>query len=59
MSITSVVDGNKVNIQISGRFDFSGHKEFRDAYRNTPAGSDNEFIIDLSSTEYREKPPPT
>ncbi|MDX2507148.1 MAG: STAS domain-containing protein [Gammaproteobacteria bacterium] len=52
MPIASTVDGNKVNIVISGRFDFSSHKEFRDVYRNAPSGSDNEFIIDLSATDY-------
>jgi len=52
MSITSMVDGNKINIIISGRFDFSNHKEFCDAYRNTPSGGSNEFIIDFSTTEY-------
>lgn len=52
MSITSTVNGNAVNITISGRFDFSCHKEFRDAYRDTPSGSGNEFVIDMSGTEY-------
>lgn len=52
MSITTSVNGNKVNISISGRFDFASHKEFREAYRNTPEGSSNEFIIDMSGTEY-------
>ena len=52
MPISSTVNGNTVNITISGRFDFSCHKEFRDAYRNTPAGSGNEYVIDMSGTEY-------
>lgn len=52
MSVTCNVSGNVVNIVVSGRFDFGSHKEFREAYRNTPSGSDNEFVIDLSSTEY-------
>ena len=50
MSVTSTVSGNVVNISISGRFDFSCHKEFRETYNGTP--SSNEFIIDLSGTEY-------
>lgn len=52
MSIISSVDGDTVNINISGRFDFSCHKEFRDAYRNTPSGGGNSFIINMSGTEY-------
>ena len=52
MPITSNSNGNVVDIVISGRFDFSVHKEFRDAYSNTPSGSATEFIIDMSQTEY-------
>ena len=52
MSIKSTTNGNKINISIGERFDFSNHKEFREAYRNTPEGSANEFIIDMSVTEY-------
>jgi len=52
MSITSTVNGNKVNITISGRFDFNCNKEFRDVYYNTPSGSNNEFVVDMSGTEY-------
>ena len=37
MPITSTVNGNAVNITISGRFDFSCHKEFRDAYEQAVA----------------------
>ncbi len=52
MSVTCNVNGSVVKITISGRFDFASHKEFREAYRNTPSGSDNEFIMDMSGTEY-------
>ncbi len=52
MSVSCNVSGNIVNISIAGRFDFASHKEFREAYRNAPAGSSNEFIIDMSATEY-------
>ncbi len=52
MSVTSTVNGSVVNIHISGRFDFSSHKDFREAYRSTPAGSKNEYNIDMSETEY-------
>ncbi len=52
MSVSSSVNGNAVNISITGRFDFSCHKEFREAYRNTPSGSDNEYTIYMAATEY-------
>jgi len=52
MPITSVANGNTVNITISGRFDFSVHKEFRDAYSGQSSGSNNEYVIDMSQTEY-------
>jgi len=52
MSVSCNVSGNKVNISVSGRFDFSSHKEFREAYRKAPSGSNNEYLIDLSATDY-------
>ncbi|MCU7835517.1 MAG: STAS domain-containing protein [gamma proteobacterium symbiont of Taylorina sp.] len=52
MPITSSSNGNTVNITISGRFDFSVHKEFRDAYSSLASGESNEYIIDMSQTEY-------
>ena len=44
MPVHSTIDGNKVNITISGRFDFSLHKEFRDSYSNSAAGSETELV---------------
>lgn len=52
MAITSTTEGDTITINISGRFDFSCHKEFREAYRNTPAGTANRFVINMSGTEY-------
>ena len=52
MPINSTTDGNTVKMTITGRFDFSVHKEFRDAYSNTPAGSGTIFVIDMTQTEY-------
>lgn len=52
MSVSCSVNGNAVNISVVGRFDFGSHKEFREAYRNAPAGSSNEYVIDMSATEY-------
>jgi len=52
MSVASTINGNIVNISVSGRFDFTCHKDFREAYRNTPAGNTNEFIVDMTAAEY-------
>jgi anti-anti-sigma factor len=43
-------DGKVVTIKISGRFDFSTHQEFRDAY----SGSMNaaRYVLDLGHTDY-------
>jgi len=46
-------DGKTITLHISGRFDFSVHQEFRQAYEQTsPVGT--EFIIDMSDTEYMD-----
>ncbi|MCF6211261.1 MAG: STAS domain-containing protein [Gammaproteobacteria bacterium] len=54
MGITTQLSeqGDQLNIVIAGRFDFSLHAEFRDAYRNLP--SDTKFIIDLSQTIFMD-----
>lgn len=44
-------DGKALTIEISGRFDFGAHQQFRDAYESVnpkPA----KFIIDLKDTSY-------
>lgn len=46
-------DGNKGTITISGRFDFSVHKEFRDAYRST-RGAGMRFEVDLCRVDYMD-----
>ena len=46
-------DTRTVTIRVTGRFDFSVHKEFREAYSEyepVPA----RFVLDLSSTEYMD-----
>ena len=52
MSIRTSIeaDGRKVVIRISGRFDFSQHVAFREAYRNQ--GASTEFVVDLRDAEY-------
>lgn len=46
-------DANQcLTIQIDGRFDFSLHKDFRDAYRQL--NGSHHYVIDLSQTEYMD-----
>lgn len=46
-------DGSVVVIKVPRRFDFSVHKDFRDAYRDT-AGKGVSYRVDLSETEYMD-----
>ncbi len=46
-------DGKVVTIDISGRFDFSMHQEFRGVYEQAP-GSATQYIINLRQTEYMD-----
>jgi anti-anti-sigma factor len=39
-------------IKIKGRFDFSCHTSFREAYAKAPHGS--EFVIDMGETSYMD-----
>ena len=53
MSITTSrsEDGSTLNIHIDGRFDFSSHQAFRDAYE----GADNRverYVVDMTNTTY-------
>ena len=44
-------DGSKLTIRIEGRFDFSTHQMFRDAYEHGDQ-SVNEYVVDMSDTTY-------
>lgn len=44
-------DGKTVTIQIMGKFDFSLHREFRNAFNDT-AGAGVTYIVDLRAVEY-------
>ncbi len=54
MSVTKSItpDSKRVDINISGRFDFSVHKEFRDAYRNHPGLA--EYRVNLNAASYMD-----
>lgn len=53
MSITSSVSVNEdeLTIGITGRFDFSAHQAFRNAYENTSINA-KIYTIDMSQTTY-------
>jgi len=53
MAITSTVsaDGTQVTIYIQGRFDFSSHQEFRNAYEKLTK-TPSRFRVDLQGTSY-------
>ncbi|MCB1868046.1 MAG: STAS domain-containing protein [Gammaproteobacteria bacterium] len=53
MPITSSVsdDGREISIRVEGRFDFSLHKSFREAYSLADARK-TRYQIDLSRAEY-------
>ncbi|MFC1336569.1 MAG: STAS domain-containing protein [gamma proteobacterium symbiont of Clathrolucina costata] len=53
MSISSELssDEKNVTIVVSGRFDFSTHQAFMQAYKAFPRGEKN-YVVDLTNTEY-------
>jgi len=51
MAISSNTSGNTTTISISGRFDFSSHKDFRSTYAGTD-GAASEYVVEMSATEY-------
>jgi HptB-dependent secretion and biofilm anti anti-sigma factor len=46
-------DGKVVTIDISGRFDFSMHQEFRQVYEQGACGA-TQYIINMRQTEYMD-----
>lgn len=51
MAVTIDENGDTITIQVAGRFDFSIHREFLDAYTGVPKG-ERCFVVDLAHTEY-------
>lgn len=52
LQLTSIGD-NATRIQISGRFDFSLHRDFRETYRNQ-AQSGHVFRVNLAQADYMD-----
>lgn len=44
-------DGRELTISIHGRFDFSAHQDFRNAYEQAPSKPDS-YVIDMKETTY-------
>lgn len=55
MSISSVMseDTQSVTIRVAGRFDFSTHQDFVQAYKGYPKGEIS-FVVDLQGAEYMD-----
>jgi len=53
MSVQASVAGNgtELTIRVDGRFDFSAHQEFREAYEGV-SNDISQFVVDLGATSY-------
>ncbi|MCG8015065.1 MAG: STAS domain-containing protein [Candidatus Thiodiazotropha sp. 'RUGA'] len=53
MSISSELsdDEKTVTLKVAGRFDFSTHQDFMQAYKSYPKG-EKLFVVDLAETDY-------
>jgi HptB-dependent secretion and biofilm anti anti-sigma factor len=52
MSLETVKQGDSTIIKINGRFDFSCHSAFREAYSGSPTGT--EFVVDMAEASYMD-----
>ncbi|MCX7627581.1 MAG: STAS domain-containing protein [Methylophilaceae bacterium] len=53
MQISQKIDGSRITLSLTGRFDFNTHREFRDAYEAAIKTSGiKELEIDLASVDY-------
>ena len=51
MAVTATTQGNSITIQVSGRFDFSSHQEFRQIYENVTEEV-SQYTVDMKSATY-------
>ena len=56
MSVSQNVsfDGKRVQINISGRFDYKVSKDFRDAYRHIPGREGIAYHVDLKEVDFMD-----
>ena len=52
MSVNASIKGDELTVTVEGRFDFSAHQEFRDAYEDAGAGV-SKYVIDMSKALLR------
>ncbi|HEC28741.1 MAG TPA: anti-sigma factor antagonist [Gammaproteobacteria bacterium] len=52
IQVSKSEDSNLVTISVNGRFDFSLHKAFREAYKNEPATTP--FVVNMSGADYMD-----
>lgn len=52
ISRTVMDNGKTININISGRFDFNSHRDFRAAYGDDE--SDLKYIVNMNGTDYMD-----
>lgn len=54
MGLSTYLNGRgETVVRIGGRFDFSLHREFREAYRQAESGAGS-YVVDLKDTEYMD-----
>lgn len=51
MAIQAILDNSQVMIKVEGRFDFSDHQAFREAYEGQNSLI-NKYVIDMSTASY-------
>ena len=51
---TATSDGKVVTICVSGQFNFSEYRNFRDAYQRSLTTGASNYVIDLNGTEYMD-----
>lgn len=56
MSVTTEfsADGRALTINVSGRFDFSTHQDFRAAYETDQDVRPSRYVLDLGATDYMD-----
>jgi anti-anti-sigma factor len=52
MEITTHTEGDRAVITLNGRFDFHGHRAFRQAYEQVLVGRVGQIELDLAGVEY-------
>jgi HptB-dependent secretion and biofilm anti anti-sigma factor len=52
VSSTLATDHSRLDIHVTGRFDFSTHREFRDAYRS--ADGAKVFVVNMARADYMD-----